>query len=253
MLKGVLYFKLESVTSRFLGPLMRHTGQSMYRAGVASQGSIGHEDRIVPSMRCVPISDAKYPRLLDVRFTSKGDHMFLGWLDRPKCNCHRWRETRSRLFFLARSHRKRRHCRDPDWKEQRDLGFGSHRKHKQQRGWRQSHYWRQCVCRTKCSTWCLHTWELCLCWYGSSHWKGSCCWELCRGCIWSTHCWGCYCTFRTSLGWTTCQILAWSDSGREALDQWASPRDAATLLDLRWRDREELQRAPRFQRWPHQV
>jgi gamma-carbonic anhydrase len=29
------------------------------------QGEFGHEDRLVPSTRCIPISDAKYPRLLD--------------------------------------------------------------------------------------------------------------------------------------------------------------------------------------------
>jgi hypothetical protein len=50
-----------------LGPMFRRTGQSIYRRGVALQGEIGHEDRLVPSMRCVPISDAKYPKLLDVR------------------------------------------------------------------------------------------------------------------------------------------------------------------------------------------
>lgn len=66
MFKGVLYFKLETLTSRVLAPLFRRTGQSLYRQGVAMQGDLGHEDRLVPSMRCVPISDAKYPRLLDV-------------------------------------------------------------------------------------------------------------------------------------------------------------------------------------------
>jgi hypothetical protein len=54
------------LTSRVLAPLFRRTGQSLYRQGVAMQGSLGHEDRLVPSMRCVPLSDAKYPRLLDV-------------------------------------------------------------------------------------------------------------------------------------------------------------------------------------------
>ena len=33
---------------------------------MASQGAMGHEDTRVPSLRCVPISDSKYPRLLDV-------------------------------------------------------------------------------------------------------------------------------------------------------------------------------------------
>ena len=66
MFKGVLYFKLETLTARVLGPMFRRTGQSIYRSGVAFQGELGHEDRLVPSLRCVPISDAKYPRLLDV-------------------------------------------------------------------------------------------------------------------------------------------------------------------------------------------
>lgn len=67
MFKGVLYFKLESVTARILGPFFRSTGQSLFRQGMASQGALAHQDRLVPSLRCVPISDAKYPRLLDVR------------------------------------------------------------------------------------------------------------------------------------------------------------------------------------------
>ena len=66
MFKGVLYFKLETLTARVLGPMFRRTGQSMYRQGVTLQGVLGHEDRLVPSMRCVPISDSKYPKLLDV-------------------------------------------------------------------------------------------------------------------------------------------------------------------------------------------
>jgi len=66
MFKGVLYFKFESLTSRVLGPLLRSTGQSLFRQGVASQGALASDDRLVPSLRCVPISDAKYPRLLDV-------------------------------------------------------------------------------------------------------------------------------------------------------------------------------------------
>jgi hypothetical protein len=49
-----------------LGPIFRRTGQSLYRSGLSMQGEYGHEDRLVPSTRCIPISDAKYPRLLDV-------------------------------------------------------------------------------------------------------------------------------------------------------------------------------------------
>lgn len=66
MLKGVLYYKLENLTARLVAPLFRRTGQSIYYRGLTLQGQAGHEDRLVPSLRCVPISDAKYPKLLDV-------------------------------------------------------------------------------------------------------------------------------------------------------------------------------------------
>ncbi len=64
MLKGVLFYKLENMTHK-VGPVLRKIGQGIYRAGVANQGEHGHEDYAVPSTRCVPISDSKYPRLLD--------------------------------------------------------------------------------------------------------------------------------------------------------------------------------------------
>ncbi len=35
MFKGVLYFKLETLTAKVLGPVFRRTGQSIYRSGVA--------------------------------------------------------------------------------------------------------------------------------------------------------------------------------------------------------------------------
>ncbi len=35
MFKGVLYFKLETLTARVLGPMFRRTGQSIYNRGVA--------------------------------------------------------------------------------------------------------------------------------------------------------------------------------------------------------------------------
>lgn len=66
MFKGVLYFKLENLTCRVLGPMFRRQGQKLYQRGVALQGAVGHEDRLVPSLRCVAISDSKYPKLLDV-------------------------------------------------------------------------------------------------------------------------------------------------------------------------------------------
>ena len=65
MFKGVLYFKLENSVAGY-GPTLRKWGQQLFRAGMASQGAMGHEDTRVPSLRCVPISDSKYPRLLSV-------------------------------------------------------------------------------------------------------------------------------------------------------------------------------------------
>ena len=63
MLRGVLYYNLENMATR-MGPTLRNLGQKLFRNGLAMQGVAGHDDRIVPSMRCVPISDSKFPRLL---------------------------------------------------------------------------------------------------------------------------------------------------------------------------------------------
>lgn len=68
MLKGVLYFKLENFTSKVLGPALRKAGQRVFNAGAQYQGNLNYQDRLVPSLRCVPISEAKYPKLLDVSF-----------------------------------------------------------------------------------------------------------------------------------------------------------------------------------------
>ena len=65
MIKGALYFKLENL-SVSLSPALRSWGQTLFRQGMASQGAMAHEDTIVPSLRCVPISDGKFPKLLDV-------------------------------------------------------------------------------------------------------------------------------------------------------------------------------------------
>jgi len=68
MFKAALYYKLENVTIG-LGPHLRRLGQNLFRAGMANQGAMAHEDTIQPSLRCVPISASKFPRLLDVSLT----------------------------------------------------------------------------------------------------------------------------------------------------------------------------------------
>jgi len=66
MLKGVLYYKMEHATAQ-LGPAIRQWGQALFRQGMGLQGASAHEDSLVPSLRCVPISDSKYPKLLEVQ------------------------------------------------------------------------------------------------------------------------------------------------------------------------------------------
>ena len=66
MLKGILYYKFENLTARVLGPFLRRTGQSLFNRGSRMQGELANNDRLMPSLRCVAISDAMYPRLLDV-------------------------------------------------------------------------------------------------------------------------------------------------------------------------------------------
>jgi hypothetical protein len=66
MFKGVLYYKLENLTNSAVGPIFRRLGQQLFNRGLALQGEAGHQDVLVPSLRCVPISEAKYPKLLDV-------------------------------------------------------------------------------------------------------------------------------------------------------------------------------------------
>ena len=68
MFKGALYYKLENAMMGTLGPTLRGWGQSLFRSGCAAQAHMGHEDTMVPSMRCIPISNSKFPRLLEVSF-----------------------------------------------------------------------------------------------------------------------------------------------------------------------------------------
>ena len=169
MFKGVLYYKLEN-SFVSLGPKLRSAGQSLFRAGMASQGAMGHEDTRVPSLRCVPISDSKYPRLLDVSPTllltlypyasvsawSNLWFLIAGWLDSSKCHCD-WRcKTRWRFITVAQYSDQRRHCCHHHWKEYHHLGLD------QNSQWccsarRYSNHWRECLCGSQCIARCLHT------------------------------------------------------------------------------------------------
>lgn len=83
MLKGVLYFKLENATVS-LGPIFRQWGQQLFRQGMAMQGVSAHEDTLVPSLRCVPVSESKYPKLLDVHIVVLTSYRVIGLLLTPQ-------------------------------------------------------------------------------------------------------------------------------------------------------------------------
>ena len=63
-LKGHLFYKLENLTHS-LGPAIRKQGQQLFNQGMAMQGEMAHTDTMQPSLRCVPISNSKYPKSLE--------------------------------------------------------------------------------------------------------------------------------------------------------------------------------------------
>jgi carbonic anhydrase/acetyltransferase-like protein (isoleucine patch superfamily) len=63
-LKGALYYKLENATVS-MAPKIRKMGRDLFNQGNDMQGAMAHKDYLVPSLRCVPISNAKYPKTLD--------------------------------------------------------------------------------------------------------------------------------------------------------------------------------------------
>ena len=75
MFKGTLYYSLENMKIG-LAPSLRKWGQNLFRQGMANQGAMAHEDTLVPSLRCVPVSASKFPRLLDVSLTSDNNTFY---------------------------------------------------------------------------------------------------------------------------------------------------------------------------------
>jgi hypothetical protein len=63
-LKGALYYKLENATVG-MAPKIRKMGRNLFKQGNDLQGASAHKDYLVPSLRCVPISNSKYPKTLD--------------------------------------------------------------------------------------------------------------------------------------------------------------------------------------------
>jgi len=52
----------------YIGPLLRRLGQRLYKFGALTQGDGFQEDRLVPSMRCIPTSKKTFPKLLQSEF-----------------------------------------------------------------------------------------------------------------------------------------------------------------------------------------
>jgi serine acetyltransferase len=64
MFKRVLFHKLEKFTVQTLAPTIRKWGQQIYRAGTEYTGDDQQHDELVKSLRCVPINDKVFPKLL---------------------------------------------------------------------------------------------------------------------------------------------------------------------------------------------
>lgn len=65
MFTRVFFYKLDNIITTKLGPQIRTWGQNMFRKGVELQGEFANPDVLVPSLRCVPLSNNVYPRLLE--------------------------------------------------------------------------------------------------------------------------------------------------------------------------------------------
>ena len=64
MLKRVLYHKLERFTVTSWAPRLRRWGQGLFATGTEYCGDDQHTDRLVKSLRCIPLNNKVYPKLL---------------------------------------------------------------------------------------------------------------------------------------------------------------------------------------------
>jgi len=64
MLKRVLFNHMEKSTVTGLGPFLRRWGQSLFKSGVEMTGDNMHQDRLVRSLRSVPLNNKVFPKVL---------------------------------------------------------------------------------------------------------------------------------------------------------------------------------------------
>ena len=65
MLSWVLFYKMDNFVVTSLAPLLWGWGQQLYRQGIDLQGEFANPDKLQPSMRCIPLSNTIYPKLLE--------------------------------------------------------------------------------------------------------------------------------------------------------------------------------------------
>ena len=64
MFKRILYHKLEKLTVNSIGPSIRKWGQVLFKTGTEYCGDDQHTDKLVKSLRCVPLNNKVFPKLL---------------------------------------------------------------------------------------------------------------------------------------------------------------------------------------------
>lgn len=64
MFRRIIYHRLERLTLSTLAPSLRNLGNNLFKTGTQICGRDAPSDRLVQSMRCVPLSRSVYPKLL---------------------------------------------------------------------------------------------------------------------------------------------------------------------------------------------
>ncbi len=64
MFRRIIFHRLEKFTLGSIAPGIRRAGQSFFNSGVEVTGDNGVHDDLVKSMRCVPLNNTIYPKLL---------------------------------------------------------------------------------------------------------------------------------------------------------------------------------------------
>ncbi|CAI2373490.1 unnamed protein product [Moneuplotes crassus] len=64
MFRRIIFHRLERFTLGTIAPTFRNLGQNLFKTGSQICGPDSHSDQLVRSMRCVPINNTVYPKLL---------------------------------------------------------------------------------------------------------------------------------------------------------------------------------------------